>query len=126
MLERIQIPEVISKIVKAKCDCGNREWIEFAVQIESIIAGGLILGWSFKMVLECTKCKLVIHSDIGNFDDNINEIDLDSIFCRKNEKMMKRFEELNLKEKILNTYERLADSYKSSGISWPKRIIEGE
>jgi len=123
MFEQIKIPKAKSKIAQGKCNCGNTKWLEEAIEISPVIAGGLILGWSFKMRLSCTFCRLVIHSDIGNFDDNIKQIDLDSIFCMSNEKYIERLRELNLTQEILKTYRSLASN---TSATWVKDLIGGK
>jgi len=75
------------------------------------------------MRLSCTFCRLVIHSDIGNFDDNIKQIDLDSIFCMSNEKYIERLRELNLTQEILKTYRSLASN---TSATWVKDLIGGK
>jgi len=110
--EEIKIQQVISKLVNAKCNCGNNQWIEEAIEISPIIAGNMLLGYSFEMRLFCTQCKLRVNKDIGNFNERIQEIDLDTIFCMSNEEMIKRFKELKIKTDLVQEkFKKLSEGY---------------
>lgn len=114
MFEQIDIPEVPYETTM-KCNCGENQWHESAIEVNPLIAGKLILAWEIRIGIECNNCKLYALKDIGVFDDNLQLLDFPNV-----PELIKRLEELNIKEKIFQVFQNLADDCKSSGISWIK------
>lgn len=106
-IRQVDINESISNDVKARCYCKNIEWREYAVGIKPILVGGLVLGYSITLRLECTRCGSCMKRDIGNFNKDLEVVkDLDTIYCAHDEIMIKRFRELCADKELLENIKK--------------------
>lgn len=72
-IEVIDIPEQKADS-RAKCNCGNREWIRNGLEINAICAGPFALCWKLSFLLQCSNCQTILHDQIGIFDNNLHII----------------------------------------------------
>ncbi|MFO8019854.1 MAG: hypothetical protein R6U96_14615 [Promethearchaeia archaeon] len=82
MLEQIAIPEKIRE--DAKCNCGNRQWTQQNIEINTVQVGGIIIAFEISLGLKCTECGLYSLKLIGTFDNLRNLKHLTTFpYCRE-------------------------------------------